>query len=107
MSLITATPHRITQCYAAGPSSVSNGIEAEEILTRLGSKYENRLLSLSRSGRDARCTTLSLILIHLAVSPEDPRFFDAPNYPVLLSLAIFYIFYFLFYFLDHATHTLT
>lgn len=33
MPLITATPHRITQCYTAGPSSVSNGIEMEEILT--------------------------------------------------------------------------
>lgn len=33
MCLITATPHRITQCYTAGPSSVSNGIEPEMLLT--------------------------------------------------------------------------
>lgn len=33
MRLITATPHRITQCYTAGPSSVSNGIEPEMLLT--------------------------------------------------------------------------
>lgn len=53
MPLITATPHRITQCYAAGPSSVSNGIEAEEILT---AQVQSTKTALSPApGRYAAC----------------------------------------------------